>query len=141
MRHRQDLRARATKANVGQAMVEFALVAPIFLTVLFGIFEIGRLMIEYTSIANAAREGARLGVIATIQPTYIAGEARRFTIAVGATPVVTMIVRRNGTPIPITTPRTTGDSVDVSVSHTFLPMGFLNDPSIPLSSSARMIVE
>ena len=129
------------RSDAAQAIVEFALVAPIFLFVLLGIFEMGRLMIEYTSIANAAREGARLGAIASNPPTVIMGEAQRFTIAVGATPVVTVVVKRGGTPVPSGTPRTTGDTVDVTVSHTFQPMGYLTDPAIPLSSTARMQVE
>jgi hypothetical protein len=122
-------------------MVEFALVAPWFLLALLGVFEMGRLMLEYTSMANAAREAARVATIATYEPTYVIGEARRFSIVAGPTPVVTMVVTRNGTPVPVTTPRTSGDQVSVSVSHTFQPMGFLQDPSIPLSGSTSMKVE
>lgn len=45
----------------GQTMVEFALAFPIFLTIVLGIFEFGRLFFIYTSVYTAAREGARYG--------------------------------------------------------------------------------
>ena len=47
----------------GAALVEMALVFPIFLTVLLGIVEFGRAMMVGQLITNASREGARLGVI------------------------------------------------------------------------------
>jgi Flp pilus assembly protein TadG len=47
----------------GQALVEFALVFPIALIVLFGIFDVGRLVFMYTGLTNAAREGARLAIV------------------------------------------------------------------------------
>jgi len=125
-----------------QAMVEFALVAPIFLTGLLGVFEMGRLMMEYTSIANAARESARSAAIATYEPTYVTGQALKFSLVAGATPVVVGTVTRSGTPVPGGLgSRSSGDSVTISVSHTFQPMGFLADPAIPLSASAVMRVE
>jgi Flp pilus assembly protein TadG len=125
-----------------QAMVEFALVAPIFLTGLLGVFEMGRLMMEYTSMANAARESARTAAIATYQPTYVTGQALRFAIVAGPTPAVVATVTRNGTPVAGgLSSRASGDSVTISLSHTFQPMGFLADPAIPLSASAVMKVE
>jgi Flp pilus assembly protein TadG len=123
-----------------QAMVEFAMILPVFLMAFLGVFEMGRLMLEYTSMANAAREAARVATIATYQPTFIVGEARRFSIVAGPTPVVTVAVSRNNVAVAPTA-RTTGDTVTVTLSHTFQPMGFLQDPNIPLSASAKMQVE
>jgi hypothetical protein len=45
----------------GQGLVEFALVLPIFLTLIMGIVEFGRLMFIYNSVATASREAARYG--------------------------------------------------------------------------------
>lgn len=47
----------------GQGLVEFALVFPIFLILLFGLFDLGRAVFSYNEITNAAREGARLGIV------------------------------------------------------------------------------
>jgi Flp pilus assembly protein TadG len=43
--------------------VEFALVIPIFLLVLFGLIDVGRLVYLNSSLSQAAREGARLGSV------------------------------------------------------------------------------
>lgn len=44
-------------------MMEFALVAPIFFFVLFGILEFGRSVYVTQMLANAAREGARYAIV------------------------------------------------------------------------------
>ena len=48
----------------GQAMVEFALVLPIFAILLFGIIDIGRYVYTANALSNGAREGARAGSVA-----------------------------------------------------------------------------
>jgi Flp pilus assembly protein TadG len=47
----------------GAAAVEFALVVPILLTLVFGIVDFGLMIRANTVLANAAREGARNGSI------------------------------------------------------------------------------
>lgn len=47
----------------GQTLVEFALVAPIFFLVLFGIIEGGRFIYHYEMVNAATREGARYAII------------------------------------------------------------------------------
>ena len=42
-----------------QALVEFALVTPLFLLVVFSAIDISRLLYAYTAISSAARDGAR----------------------------------------------------------------------------------
>jgi len=42
-----------------QALVEFALVSPIFLFIIFSAVDISRLLYAYTAISSAARDGAR----------------------------------------------------------------------------------
>ncbi|MGD9091317.1 MAG: pilus assembly protein [Anaerolineales bacterium] len=46
-----------------QGLVEFAIILPIFLLVLFVIFDLGRLTFYYSALHNAAREGARYGIV------------------------------------------------------------------------------
>ena len=45
----------------GQALIEFTLVLPVFLVILFGAFEFGSAYDHRTAIAYAVREGARVG--------------------------------------------------------------------------------
>lgn len=47
----------------GQALVEFALVVPSLLLLLFGIIEYGRILNAQMLITNASREGARRGAV------------------------------------------------------------------------------
>ena len=47
----------------GAAVVEFAIVAPVFFLVVLGIIEFGRMAMVQQVITNAAREGARIAVL------------------------------------------------------------------------------
>jgi Flp pilus assembly protein TadG len=47
----------------GQGIVEFALVFPIFIMLLLGVFDIGRAVFAYNEITNAAREGVRIAMV------------------------------------------------------------------------------
>ena len=49
----------------GDAIVEYILVLPILLMILFGILEMGRVLDAWIVVQNAAREGARSGALAT----------------------------------------------------------------------------
>jgi Flp pilus assembly protein TadG len=51
------------RANGGQALAEFALVFPIMVFVLVAFVELGRAVHAYTTITNAARQGARVAVV------------------------------------------------------------------------------
>ena len=56
-------RTRRRRSSVGQALAEFALVAPIFFILLFGIIEGGRFILFYQTLNNATREGARYAIV------------------------------------------------------------------------------
>lgn len=51
---------RRRKERHGTAVVEFAVVAPVFLLLAFGMIEFGRMVMVEQILADAAREGARL---------------------------------------------------------------------------------
>jgi len=50
---------RADHSSRGQTLVEFALILPVFIVILVGIFDGGRLVFAYNGVNNAAREGGR----------------------------------------------------------------------------------
>jgi hypothetical protein len=57
-------RIRSGKGEpAGQTLVEFALILPIFLTILFGVIDGGRFVFTDSILSQAAREGARLGAV------------------------------------------------------------------------------
>src|SRR3990170_2073926 len=72
------------RSRKGQGMVEFALAFPVFLLIVLGIFEFGRLFIVYTSVYAAAREGARYGAaVDNLCNTAIEAEAERAGLLAG----------------------------------------------------------
>jgi Flp pilus assembly protein TadG len=58
--HRRVLGRRSHR---GQALLEFALVLPVFLLIVFGIIDIGRYVYLTNAFNEAAREGARYGSV------------------------------------------------------------------------------
>jgi Flp pilus assembly protein TadG len=58
------------KRELGQGIIEFALVLPALLLTLMGIADFGRLFAAYSNLFNAAREGARYGIV---NPTDVSG--------------------------------------------------------------------
>lgn len=44
-------------------MVEFALIVPLFVLLLVGLFDVGRAVYAYNTVNNAAREAARLAIV------------------------------------------------------------------------------
>jgi Flp pilus assembly protein TadG len=57
------IRLRGRRRQRGQALMEFALVLPIFLLIIFGIIDIGRYVYVTNAFNEAAREGARYGSV------------------------------------------------------------------------------
>jgi Flp pilus assembly protein TadG len=56
----------------GQAIIEMALTLPLLLLVVLGIFDFGLMFQKYEVVTNAAREGARVGVL----PEYSIADAQ-----------------------------------------------------------------
>lgn len=59
--------------QAGQGLVEFALVIPIMLLLVWGIIEFGRMFLIYTEVSNAAREAVRYGITLGVfdEPRYL----------------------------------------------------------------------
>lgn len=59
----EQLYRRCRINRQGAAAVEFALVAPVFLVMVFGMIEFGRAVMVQQLLVNAAREGVRVAVL------------------------------------------------------------------------------
>lgn len=55
----------------GQSLVEFALILPLFVLIVIGVFDLGRAFFASITITNAAREGARYGTLHATDPQGI----------------------------------------------------------------------
>jgi Flp pilus assembly protein TadG len=75
------------KPRQGQGLVEFALLLPILVLVVFGVLELGRAFFAFIAITNAAREGAR---VYTFRPdvTTLANIYTAIDSEVSASPLV-----------------------------------------------------
>lgn len=71
--------ARWRKRSEGQALVEFALVAPIFLLLVLGVVEFGRAWQVYQTLTDTVREGCRTAVVANGATTINTVAARMNT--------------------------------------------------------------
>ena len=54
---------RLRKNQEGSSIVEFSLCAVLLVMVLLGVVEMGRMILVYTTISNAARAGARYAIV------------------------------------------------------------------------------
>ena len=66
----------------GQAMVEFALIVPIFILLLVGLFDLGRAVFVYNAVNNAAREAGRLAIVDQYED-HVLDEAVAASVGVG----------------------------------------------------------
>jgi TadE-like protein len=79
--------------QTSQALIEFALVSPVLLLLLFGIIDIGRAVFYYDTLNHAAREGARTAVKAP------------FTLPTNASVLATVRTQMIGVPVTSTCPQ------------------------------------
>jgi Flp pilus assembly protein TadG len=52
-----------SREDRGSSLIEFALISFMFIILLAGVVEMGRMVLVYTTIANAARAGARYAIV------------------------------------------------------------------------------
>ena len=71
----------------GAALVEFAIILPVLILLIFGIVEFGRGYHAKTTLTHAAREGVRVAALDTGDPAQVARDAAT-NIAPGAITVV-----------------------------------------------------
>ena len=87
----------SARRSSGQGLVEFALILPVLLLLILGIVEFGYAFTVYTGMFNAAREGARYGVV---NPSDVPGITSRVTskISIGDASAVDIRVSYDGGP-------------------------------------------
>jgi hypothetical protein len=95
-----DMRLRRSNDSRerGQALVEFALVIPVVLLLIIGLFDLGRAVYAYNSVSNAARTGARVAIVD--QTPEIQQEAIRQAVSLGLAPVEVAVQFRRPDPNP-----------------------------------------
>ena len=125
---RSSSRSTNTYARDGAVVVEFALVLPILLLLVFGIIEFGHLFFIRQTMINAAREGARTATLAAddeTKETLVIGRVQT-VLAVGGLDPANCTITYTSEPAPgsAETVTTTVPYADVSMLGNFL--GFMD---------------
>ncbi|MEX1336214.1 MAG: TadE family protein [Candidatus Limnocylindrales bacterium] len=130
----------------GQALVEFAMILPVFFLVVAGMFDFGLGIYSDLTLVNAAREGARLGVIDPGNTSAIEDRVREMAGNLDPSKLtVTVACERpsGSTFTACTSPMwLPGDATKVTVDYkysVFFPIFFGTE--IPLSSESKMRIE
>lgn len=76
----------------GAELIEFALSLPILLLLCFGIMDFGLLFRRYEVITNAAREGARVGILPGYAPADVTARVNQYLAAAGLTATPTLTI-------------------------------------------------
>lgn len=106
----------------GTAAVEFALVAPLFVLLVFGMIEYGRMVMVQQLLVNAAREGARVGVLDGSTQTSVTTAVNNYLSPAGITTATVTVVPSTPSSAAAT------DPVTVTVSVPFNNVSWLPSP-------------
>ena len=131
----------------GQSLVEFAVVLPVFLLILAGILDFGLGLYSQMTVINAAREGARLGVVEPGNVADIQARVDAMTAGLDKTRLtVTITCERPTGPTTFgscSSPQwLSNDAVRVQVDYSYKmlwPLALGN--SLDLSSTVQMRIE
>ena len=126
-------RHRIIKSEKGASAVEFALILPILIILVFGIVEFGIAFNNYITITHAAREGARIAAVDLNNPDLknIIIE-RAFPVQITEDDIV--ISTPEGTDI--------GDPVEVEITYNIsITIPLVGSWDIPLKNKAIMRLE
>jgi Flp pilus assembly protein TadG len=106
----------------GTAAVEFALVAPLFVLLVFGMIEYGRMVMVQQLLVNAAREGARVGVLDGSSQTSVTTAVNNYLSPAGITSATVTVDPSTPSSAAATAP------VTVTVSVPFNNVSWLPSP-------------
>ena len=130
--------ARRAREDHGAAMLEFALVSLVFFTVVFGIMEYGRMILNYNVVSTAAREGVRYASVrgANSGHTATASDIQSYvadhSLGVLTPANVTVTWSPNNKP---------GSTVQVQTQIFFTPMvPLLPQSTLTLRSASMMVI-
>ena len=115
--------------------MEFALILPVLVLLIFGITDFAMAVFSYNTIANAAREGARYGVVFPDDTAGITAAAQSLTTGLNGAAL----------DISVTQPDDETIRVDITYDHTLLTGPVVQavggDPVLRMRTAATMQIE
>jgi Flp pilus assembly protein TadG len=145
----------------GQALVEFAMTTIVLLALVFGVIEIARVMLCYTTVANAARIGARYAITNGSVPGSTTYYSNVSTMKSNVTTIVQSFanagtLKTSNLTVTVSYPdssctgtsssstctgTTAGDRVNVTVSYAYDPLlTYFSLGGINLSSTSEGVI-
>jgi len=112
------------KHRLGAAAVEFAIVAPVFFLLVFGMIEYGRLVMVQQVITNASREGARRAVLDGATTSEVETTVEDFLTSAGIDPDDVTITCNPSPP----SDAAFGEPVTVQITVPFTAVSWLPSP-------------
>jgi Flp pilus assembly protein TadG len=125
------------RGDRGSAAVEFALVLPLLLLLVFGIVDFGRMLNDKIMLTEAAREGARSAALQ--DETAGRARAKQLTVEIGAIPDSDIVVNDCADD--------DADQADTTITYNFkfvTPIGFMagfmsgSGGTVPLQAKSVM---
>ncbi|MFI4874426.1 MAG: TadE/TadG family type IV pilus assembly protein [Blastopirellula sp. JB062] len=110
--------------RTGAAVVEFAIVAPLFFLLVFGMIEYGRMVMVQQVITNASREGARRAVLDGATTSDVVATVEEF-LAQASVSGDNLVINVNPNP-PDSAHN--GDPVEVSIEIPFTDVSWMPSP-------------
>lgn len=107
-----------SRAETGASAVEFAIILPVLLLLVFGIIEFGFAIYDKTMITSASREGARAGIVFRVPPVTD-GEISSVVNNYLSNHLITFGGSNNATVTVTRTGYSSGDELKVTVAYTF----------------------
>jgi Flp pilus assembly protein TadG len=143
-------KSRHKNRTRGQALVEFALVIPVFMLILCAVLDFGFMLYSRMTVINASREGARITVTAadhTTIPSLASGAVLSnvpgLNTAQLSTTTSCVAIKTSGScNFSSASASQSGDAVSVRVTYTyqtFFPLFF--GSTFPMSSTVQMVLE
>lgn len=139
----------------GQSLVEFSLVLPLLLLLIFGVIDGGRLIYTFNTVSNAARDGARVAIVnqstsgtdtcdTTSATAWPNGCAIQAGLVLNLSPGDVTVVYRDPTDTGACTTPSIGCLAVVTVTGTYTPLtpvlGQLIG-TVSVSSTSKMPIE
>ncbi len=135
---------RRKRRQLGQAAVEFALVASIFLMLTFAIIELAMVVYSYNSISHAARECVRYAIVHS--PTgpnpATTSQIKSITVSYADLPAPNQLTPSGVAvtwPADPNLPSLQDAQCTISLNY-ILRIPFLPSKTLPLTATARMLV-
>ena len=133
------------RREAGQSLVEFALIAPLLMLLVLATIDGARAVFAYNTIANAAREGARYGIVhgATsstpvgpgVNETELVTHVEQFTRSFPAPDIAVTPTWPQGS-------NSDGSPVAVQVTYQYRPLfgGLIGIGPMTLRASSTMVI-